>query len=131
MGFYVGNVPVGIKYLKSALDAIGPIRFLKLNPWARELLEENRKPLRKQRKIEDSPHYEATIKLYTDLGLSRSDAIINMKIANKEGYPTPEEKHDSMETHSERTWIDDAYDSALYNLNHKYRFKPEKRQPLY
>jgi hypothetical protein len=36
--FTVGGKPVNIKYIKDAIATLGPVKFLKLNPWARDCL---------------------------------------------------------------------------------------------
>ena len=44
--FTVEGKPVNIEYIKDAIATVGPVKFLKLNPWARDTLPV-KKPIKK------------------------------------------------------------------------------------
>ena len=141
----VGGKPVNIEYIKDAIATVGPVKFLKLNPWARDAL-----PVKKPTKKTMSADQR-----YTKTVLSHHAKELGLDLRNNQGWSVKDvatlwagqrtmdkrlrrEARDNVKVEPKASPQDREYLNALDRLNNSFAFKKtpqvrhykKKRKPL-
>jgi len=143
MAFTVNGQPVDIKYIKSVIDAIGPRKFIKFNPWFDEMIlkkPQKQRQLtadqRRNRTLLAHSYKEWQLDMRSKHGWSVKDCAkfsIAQKALNRRERRQARDNELSAKAVENTPWTKAwrEYRGALHKLNNSYKFKKPQNPQLW